>query len=1148
MEVESIAVRLPGSETPLAWALVEGGPLATDEGETLVSAMRRTAREQPRKGVRFINRNGEEVFYNYPALQDRAARTLSGLNAHGLGQGSKVILQLDTLPAHYTAFWGCLLGGIVPVTIAIAPTYKERNGVVNKLYNTWSLLGGPSIITTERLREALEGLASYLPIEPLKILTLEEMLRSSPATNIHEAAPTDVAFIQLSSGSTGLPKCIQETHRGVISHIRSSSTFNGYTCDDVTLNWLPVDHVVPLLTFHLKDVYLGCDQIHAPAETVLAEPLRWLDWLEKYRVTHTWSPNFGFKLVSERLRSAPGRSRDLSTVKFFMNAGEQVTVPVVRDFLRGMEPYGVREGAMQPAFGMAETATCMTYANHFSLSTSVRRVLKSSLSGVLQPARESGADAVEFVSLGTVAPGVSIRIAGPDESLLPENVIGRLQIKGPVVTPGYFNNDEANHEAFVGAGWFNSGDLGFISNGELFLTGREKETIIIRGAKFYCYEIEDVVNGMIGVEPTFVASCGIGDPATGTEKLAIFFSSQGITDEIQLAQAIRSRVTAQLGVAPGAVIPLPKDQFPKTTSGKIQRTQLKHSFEAGGFHEIQRQVESNPTTSGRAAPQNEIEQKLEEIWREVLGVAPSGSGATLFDLGGDSLKAAQILSRVQERWHIEFPLSLLFEGAETVEAMARWIAQHQGRGNGHAPPFIQPASRNRELPLSYSQLRIWLAEQIDPGTSLYNICRALNLQGPLDFGALERALNEIVQRHEILRTVYPLEGRPVQEVLPELPLTLPRHELVYFSVPDRQRIASNLVTLEVSRPFDLATGPMFRAKLIRLDENEHLLILTFHQIVTDAWSLGIFFRELAVLYEAERTGESAKLPPLAVQYADFAVWQQRWFSDAGLEAPLKYWKQKLAGPLPALSLPPVLAGQECPDRNGSVREQNDLVAVESPDGVVETLVLSNPLLGTLRAFNARDGITLYMALLATFKLLLHQATRQTDLLVGSPEAGRRRLETEKLLGCFVNLLVLRTQCSSEMTIREFFRQVRRTALDGVAHADVPFEKLFQALPSSGPAGHHRFFQVWFGPIDSLQPFEIGALRAVPQAIFPPAAQFDLSLFVAEQPEEVRCYFEYKPRRVDSREVSRMIRRYHALLSRVISSPDATIAEVVEGNL
>jgi acyl carrier protein len=804
----------------------------------------------------------------------------------------------------------------------------------------------------------------------------------------------------------------------------------------------------------------------------------------------------------------------------------------------------VPESAMQPAFGMAETATCMTYENHFSLANSIRRISKSSLSGVLQPARETGADAVEFVCLGRVAPGVSIRIAAPDQSVLPENCIGRLQIKGPVVTPGYFNNEAANQEAFVGAGWFNSGDLGFISDRELFLTGREKETIIIRGTKFYCYEIEDIVNAMIGVEPTFVASCGIGDPATGTEKLAIFFSPQGITDEIQLAQAIRSRVTAQLGIAPGVVIPLPKERFPKTSSGKIQRTQLKHSLETGDFQDIQRALEISPDAAGPPTLRNDIETRLAEIWGEVLGLPAVGCTTSLFDLGGDSLKAAQILSRVQEQWHVEFPLSLLFEGVATVEAMARWVAEHRGRSD-HALPFIQPASRNRDLPLSYSQLRLWLAEQIEPGASLYNICRAVNLQGPVDAPALERALNGIIQRHEILRTVYRLAGEPVQDVLPELTLDLPRHELVHLPVAERQWIVSNLIALEVSRPFDLETGPLFRAKLIRLDANEHVLIVTFHQIATDAWSLGVFFRELAELYESEHAGRPAGLAPLAIQYADYAVWQQRWFSDAGLEAPLRYWKQKLAGPLPMISLSPNPTASDTAHGNGHPEMQNG--AAEIPCSAVQTLVLPSSLLGKLRAFNAAEGVTLYMTLLAAFKLLLHRWTGETDLPVGSPEAGRRRLETEKLLGCFVNLLVLRTRCSPETTVREFLGQVRRTTLEAVAHADVPFEKLFQALPSNGPAGHRRFFRVWFGPIDSLQPFQIGPVRATPQAVFPPDAQFDLSLFIAEQPDEVRCFFEYKPQRVDCRQVSQMVRHYPLLLSQLIDWPTAAVTKVLEQN-
>jgi non-ribosomal peptide synthetase component F len=211
------------------------------------------------------------------------------------------------------------------------------------------------------------------------------------------------------------------------------------------------------------------------------------------------------------------------------------------------------------------------------------------------------------------------------------------------------------------------------------------------------------------------------------------------------------------------------------------------------------------------------------------------------------------------------------------------------------------------------------------------------------------------------------------------------------------------------------------------------------------------------------------------------------------------------------------------------------------------LILSRAQVEKLRAFKAAEGVTLYMTLLAVFQLLLHRWTGETDVLVGSPEAGRRRLETEKLLGCFVNLLVLRVRCSEETTIREFLGQVRRTIVEAVAHADVPFEKLIQALPATGPSGHHRFFQVWFGPIDSLQPFPIGAAHAVPQAVFPPQAQFDLSLFVAEQPDEIRCFFEYKPRRIDPREVNRMTREYQSLLTRLIESPNATVGEVLEAS-
>src|SRR6266571_2702149 len=536
---------------PAAMAISDGGPLTIPEGApaTLTEALLRTATANKDRGIRYIQRDGSELFQPYAVLLEEAKRLLAGLYASGLRPHDRVILQIDGLKDHFTTFWACVLGGITPVTVAVAPSYQETNGVVNKLYNTWELLDHPPILTSRHLVEPISGLPALFSIAGLRILSIDELKHYPPTEQIHPSRPEDLVFFQLTSGSTGIPKCIQETHRGIIAHIHGSQQFNGYTPHDVSLNWLPVDHVVPILTYHLKDTYLGCQQVQVKTELILADPLKWLDFIEAHRVTHTWSPNFGFKLVSDHLLQVRERTWDLSSIKFFMNAGEQVTLPVVADFLDLVAPFGIQQQAMQPAFGMAEVCTCMTYQNQFRVDTGVHRVLKSSLHGVLREADRDDATAISFVDLGPPIPGVQIRITDADNHLLPEGVIGRLQIKGAVVTPGYLNNESANREAFVGDGWFNSGDLGFILHGRLTLTGREKEMIIVRGANFYCYEIEDIVNRIEGVEPTFAAACAVEDPGTGTEGLAIFLVPRVMAaeDRIELLRTIRTRVAADLG-------------------------------------------------------------------------------------------------------------------------------------------------------------------------------------------------------------------------------------------------------------------------------------------------------------------------------------------------------------------------------------------------------------------------------------------------------------------------------------------------------------------------------------------------------------------------------------------------------------------------
>lgn len=575
-------------------AISDGGALniPEDAPKTLTEALIQTATRHKNQGITYISATGEKEFQTYTSLLDEAKCILNGLRNQGLQPGQRVILQIASLRDYFPTLWGCILGGIQPVTVAVALNYTEKNAVINKLYNTWKLLDHPCILASDYLIESLENLRSLLALSELKICSVAELKNYSATSEFYDSRPDEVAFLQLTSGSTGVPKCIQETHQGIIAHIHATQQFNGYKTEDICLNWLPVDHVVPLLTCHFKDTYLGCQQIEVETAVFLANPLKWLDLIEQYRVSHSWSPNFGFKLISEVLAKNPGKTWDLSSVKFLMNAGEQVTPRVVREFLTSTASFGICSQAMQPAFGMAEVCTCMTYQNQFNEQTDIYRIKKASVGSQLELTTDSH-DVIEFTDLGLPVPGVQIRIVDDENLLFPEGVIGRLQIKGKVVTPGYLNNPQANAEAFVGDGWFNTGDLGFILQGHLVLTGREKELIIINGANYYCYEIEDIVNSIDGVIPTYAGACAFSNQQTGTEGLAIFFSPETTESHpnLEVIQTIKREVTSQLGITPTYVIPVERQEFPKTTSGKIQRSQLKQKLESGDFSSLIQEID-----------------------------------------------------------------------------------------------------------------------------------------------------------------------------------------------------------------------------------------------------------------------------------------------------------------------------------------------------------------------------------------------------------------------------------------------------------------------------------------------------------------------------------------------------------------------------
>jgi amino acid adenylation domain-containing protein len=558
------------------------------------------------------------------------------------------------------------------------------------------------------------------------------------------------------------------------------------------------------------------------------------------------------------------------------------------------------------------------------------------------------------------------------------------------------------------------------------------------------------------------------------------------------------------------------DALPLSPNGKVERKALPAP-------------EARVTAAGDVvAPRSPVEEVLVGIYGQLLGVPRVSVFDDFFALGGHSLLATQAISRVRSAFGVDLPLTVLFE-ASTVADLASRVEHAIRSGFGVAVPPITTASREGELALSFGQERLWFLDQLEPGSAQYNVPAAVRLAGRLDVGALDQALVAVLERHEILRTVFPTEkGRARQLILPEVSFALPVEDLGALSPSERDAHLGLEAKVEATTPFALAKGPLVRARLLRLSDDEHVLLFTLHHIVSDGWSLGILVREIAALYEAFAAGRPSPLPALPIQYADYAAWQRCYLDGEVLARQLVYWKKTLAGAPEALDLP----------------TDRPRPPMQSFRGAQVRVSFPGTLARALSALARKEGATLYMTLLAAFQVLLARSTGQDDIVVGTPVANRTRTETEGLIGFLINTLVIRTELGEAPTFRDVLARVREAALGAYAHQDVPFERLVEELRPQRDLSRSPLFQVMFALQNTpLAPVRVTGLSLSGIQADSASAKFDLTLTLEEGEDGLSGYFEYVTDLFDASTIERMAAHYRTLLEGIVASPTLPIGEL-----
>jgi amino acid adenylation domain-containing protein len=1076
----------------------------------------------------------EERSLSYGEL-DRRARAIGGyLREHGL-RGERVLLLFPPGLDYAAAFLGCLYAGVVAVPVY--PPTGSRGGP--RLQAILADCEPRGVLTVAALRATLDRLLERS--ERFRHLVRLEVdgLPDGAADSWRELSlkADDLAFLQYTSGSSGTPKGVMISHGNLLTNQRMIQEAFGTDAGSVVVSWLPLYHDMGLIGGLLHPLYLGARGILLSPIHFLQRPARWLQAVSRYRASVSGGPNFSYDLCARKITPEEAAGLDLSGWRVAFNGAEPVRAQVLERFASAFAAASFRREAFFPCYGLAE-ATLLVSGGRAAEEAPVLTVEAAALGrGRVEEAAGAPEDgrALRLVGCGRVPSGLCVRLVDPVTGAeCPVGTVGEIWVAGESVAHGYWSRPRESAETFGGrlAGgretFLRTGDLGFLRVGELFVTGRIKDLILIHGRNLYPQDIEwTVERSHPGLRPGSGAAFTV--EVDGEERLVVVHEvvSRGSNLLGEVALAVRRAVAEEHGVQVSSLLFVKTGAVPKTTSGKIQRRACRDAYLAGELAALAEWREGMAVNRERVAPRTPAEEWMAQVWEEVLGLAPGRVGVedSFFALGGDSLRGCQLLARLEEAGG-EVTLEELFASPTLAESAARLSAPWAPVPATVQSPF-EPSDRRLPLPLSSPQRRLWFLDQMEPGNPAYNLAVSVRLTGALDLAALTAALTEVSRRQEALRTVFRVvDGVPAQLVLPPAAVPLPLVDLSCSPTPESG--ASALEREGARRPFDLTRDRLLRVGLVRLAEGVHELQIVLHHIVSDGWSIGILLRETAALYAAFVQRKPSPLTALPVQYGDFARWQERRLAGEAVAAQLAAWRSRLGGGLPVLALP----------------TDRPRPPVRSYRGAHRAHLLPAALTEGLRTFAGAHGASLFMILLAGFQALLVRITAQEDLILGTAVANRDRVELEGLIGFFVNTLALRTDASGDPTFTELLRRSRETVLGALAHREVPFERLVDELQPRRDLSIPPIVQVMMvlqnAPLEAPSFPGLG-LRA--REVDNGTARFDLALSLMETELGLSAIFKYSRDLFDAATVERLACHFETLLAQALADAGRRLTEL-----
>ncbi|RKG69030.1 LLM class flavin-dependent oxidoreductase [Corallococcus sp. CA054B] len=1097
--------------------------------------------------------------WSYQRLDVRARSLAARLRALGAA-GERALLLYPPGLEFVAGFMGCLYGGVVAVPCYPPdPTRLERT--LPRLRAIARDCGARYVLTTSTILEMSGFLTPQAPeLGELQWVASDAVPESEAAAWTRPELTADsLAFLQYTSGSTGNPKGVKVSHANIL-HNESLITrgFGLAAGRSVGVGWLPMFHDMGLIGKVLQPLYLGFPCVLMSPIAFLQRPLRWLEAISHFKGTCSGGPNFAFDLCARKARPDDVARLDLSHWDLAFNGAEPVRHETMERFAKTFAPAGFRREAFYPCYGLAEATLIVSGGTKGTPYVQTRFDAASMELGQAKPVpgAEEGPSARTLVSSGQGAPDQRVLIVDP-RTRLPRaaHEVGEVWVSGPSVAGGYWNRPEETEHAFsarlaTGEGPFlRTGDLAFLSpGGELFISGRLKDLLIVRGRNLYPHDLElTAERAHPAVRPGCSAAFAV--EVGGEERLVLVCEvdvRDGFDDTAVLA-ALRGALADEHQVHAHSVVLLQARSIPKTSSGKIQRRACRDGFLSGTLEVLVASGEETPEAPGAtpAAPVKErlaaappaqrlglMEDFLRHEAARVLRAAPTSLGpdTALASLGLDSLMALELHGRLEESLGIPLPVAFLWQHPTLSAAAAHLLETWNGGATAPVGPALTAGPLDGDVPLSPGQQRLWFLDRLVPDSALYNVHFQLRLAGPLDAPALGRALDALMSRHAVLRASFPeVEGQPRQVLPAARPLTLAREDLRALPAAEREAELGRLSRAQGEAPFQLADGPLVRAALVALEDQEHVLLMTQHHIVTDGWSIGVLARELAALYRAEVSGAAPALAPPAFQYVDYARWRHG--LGGTLDGQRAYWARKLEN-LPRLELPTDFPRPREPGFRGALHR------FTLPASSVESL----------KAVGRSEGCTFFVTLAAAWAALLHRYSGQDDFGLGTIFAQRDRAELRDVVGFFASTLVLRADVSGSPRFRELLARMRSTFHEALANADLPFEEVVGAARAAR-GGDNPLFQANL-VLESLPPVELDVpgmqwrpVLPVPDGAVEGTAKFDLQLAVVETPLGLEGALEYRSDLFTPETAARLTGHLEALLRGIVATPDARVEDL-----